>query len=145
MQIDHLVEGIYKHFVVICPITKLWYLQVYTKANSANGALFLEELYHFFPFKIYSIQVDGGGEFMADFELVCKKKGIKLYVLPPRSPKLNAFIERSNNTAHYEFYAVHSKWKDIDDPKTNLRGLVAFYNQIRPYLHLKYLTPYEIL
>lgn len=141
MQIDHMVEGIYKHFAVICPITKLWYSQVYTKANSANGALFLEELCNFFPFKIYSIQVDGGSEFMADFELLCKKKGIKLYVLPPRSPKLNAFIERSNNTAHYEFYALHPKWKDIDDLKMNLRGFVAFYNEIRPHQHLKYLTP----
>lgn len=141
MQIDHMVEGIYKHFAAICPITKLWYSQVYTKANSANGAMFLEELCKFFPFEISSIQVDGGGEFMADFEQLCKKKGIKLYVLPPKSPKLNAFIERSNNTAHYEFYALHPKWKDIDDLKENLRGFVAFYNEIRPHQHLKYLTP----
>lgn len=141
MQIDHMVEGIYKHFAVICPITKLWYAQVYTKANSMNGSLFLDELCKFFPFKIYSIQVDGGSEFMADFEELCKQKGIKLYVLPPRSPKLNAFIERSNNTAHYEFYALHPKWKDIDDLKANLRGFVAFYNEIRPHQHLKYLTP----
>jgi len=141
MQIDHMVEGIYKHFAAICPITKLWYSQVYTKANSANGAMFLEELCKFFPFEISSIQVDGGGEFMADFEQLCKKKGIKLYVLPPKSPKLNAFIERSNNTAHYEFYALHPKWNDIDDLKENLRGFVAFYNEIRPHQHLKYLTP----
>ena len=141
MQIDHMIEGIYKHFAVICPITKLWYAQVYTKANSANGALFLDELCKFFPFKIYSIQVDGGSEFMADFEELCKQKNIKLYVLPPRSPKLNAFIERSNNTAHYEFYALHPKLKEIDDLKANLRGFVAFYNEIRPHQHLKYLTP----
>lgn len=141
MQIDHMVEGIYKHFAVICPITKLWYSQVYTKANSANGALFLEELCNFFPFKIVSVQVDGGGEFMADFELLCKKKGIKLYVLPPKSPKLNSFVERSNNTAHYEFYALHSKWRDINDLRANLRSFVAFYNEKRPHQHLKYLTP----
>jgi len=141
LQIDHMVEGMYKHFAVICPITKLWYAQVYTKANSRNGALFLDELCRFFPFKILSVQVDGGSEFMADFEELCKQKRIKLYVLPPKSPKLNAFIERSNNTAHYEFYALHSKWKDINDLKANLRGFVAFYNEKRPHQHLNYLTP----
>ncbi|MGI9214863.1 MAG: hypothetical protein ACR2HS_04275 [Gammaproteobacteria bacterium] len=42
----------------------------------------------YFPFKISSIQVDGGSEFMKDFERLCQEKSIDLFVLPPKSPKL---------------------------------------------------------
>ena len=69
------------------------------------------------------------------------KLGIKLYVLPPRSPKLNAFVERSNNTAHYEFYALNHSIKSIDTFKVKLAQFLAFYNEKRPHQHLSYLTP----
>lgn len=141
IQIDHMVEGKYKHFAAICPITKLWFAQVYTSATSAVGAQFLQEAIMFFPFQILSIQVDGGSEFMADFELLCKKMNIKEYVLPPRSPKLNCFIERSNNTAHYEFYALNESFKGLEDMRQKLSRFVDFYNDKRPHQHLNYLTP----
>lgn len=60
---------------------------------------------------------------MADFELLCKEKVIKFYVLPPRS----------------------SKWKDIDDIKMNSRGFLAFYNNIRPHQNLGLLTPCQFI
>ena len=141
IQVDHMTEGHHKHFAAICPITKLFFAQIYTKATSAYGAQFLQEMLLFFPFKISSIQVDGGGEFMADFELLCKKMNIKLYVLPPRSPKLNGNVERSNHTSHYEFYAINPELKGFDDTKAKLAKFVTFYNEQRPHQHLNYLTP----
>ena len=48
---------------------------------------------HRFPFSIKAVQVDGGSEFMADFETACQKSGIKLFVLPPHSPKLKGHVE----------------------------------------------------
>ena len=141
MQVDHMVEGHYKHFAAICPVTKLVFAQVYAKATSAYGAQFLQEMILFFPFKISSIQVDGGGEFMADFEQLCKKMDIKLYVLPPRSPKLNGTVERSNGTFHYEFYALNPQFNKIDEISVALARFVAFYNEKRPHQRLNYLTP----
>lgn len=41
---------------------------------------------------------------MKDFEQARKDKGIKLFVLPPRSPKLNGGVERINQTWRTEFY-----------------------------------------
>lgn len=66
---------------------------------------------------------------------------INLYVLPPRSPKLNGTVERSNATFHYEFYALNSQLKGLDDTKAQLARFVAFYNEKRPHQHLRYLTP----
>jgi hypothetical protein len=42
--------------------------------------------------------VDGGGEFAAAFEQACQQKELLLFVLPPKSPKLNAHVERSHRT-----------------------------------------------
>jgi hypothetical protein len=33
---------------------------------------------------------DTGSEFAAEFELACQQKQLPLFVLPPKSPKLNA-------------------------------------------------------
>ncbi len=56
------------------------------------------------PFKIKAIQVDGGSEFMAQFEEACQQRRIRLFVLPPRSPKLNGSVERAQRTHTEEFY-----------------------------------------
>ncbi len=141
VQMDHMSIAKHKHFAAICPITKLFYSQIYTQATSEIGAQFLQELVLFYPFKIHSIQVDGGGEFMAGFEHLCKKMGIKLYVLPPRSPKLNGVVERSNCTARYEFYALNQYFAGLDDMKAKLVKFVAFYNEKRPHQRLNYMTP----
>ena len=45
------------------------------------------------PFRITSIQVDGGSEFMAEFEQEAQKLGITLYVLPPKRPQYNGGVE----------------------------------------------------
>ena len=37
---------------------------------------------------------DGGSEFAAEFERACQQRGLRLFVLPPRSPKLNPGIEQ---------------------------------------------------
>ena len=42
--------------------------------------------------------MDGGSEFMAGFERACQEAGIRLFVLPPHSPKLNGHVERANRT-----------------------------------------------
>ena len=39
------------------------------------------------PFAVQAIQVDGGSEFHATFEEACQREGIRLFLLPPRSPK----------------------------------------------------------
>ncbi len=60
------------------------------------------------PFPVNAIQIDGGSEFMAKFEWACRDLGIRLFVLPPRSPKLNGGVERANRTHTEEFYECSS-------------------------------------
>src|SRR5438552_4376473 len=44
--------------------------------------------------KHFSARDDGGSEFAAEFEEACQQKQLPLFVLPPKSPKLNGHVER---------------------------------------------------
>jgi len=118
-------------------------MRVYSKQSSACGAMFLEYLEKKYPFKIKAIQIDGGSEFKKDFEDTCKKKGILLFVLPPRSPKLNGHVERANRTHREEFYEVTEIELSLTEHNKQLEKWEYTYNYIRPHQALDYLTPDE--
>ena len=146
IQIDHMsVElepgKIVKHFKAICPITKLIVVQVYGTASSAIATDFLNIALKKFPFKISSIQVDGGSEFMKDFEQECKNKNIDLYVLPPRSPEYNGTVERANGTVKYEFYHFYRGSLILEKINKQLQHFIRHYNTYRPHQALQYQTP----
>lgn len=148
VQIDHMTINIgsigeIKHFSAVCPVTKIAVERIYNSANSRNAADFLKHALLEFPFKIESIQVDGGGEFMKDFELLCQKLGIPLWVLPPRSPEANGTVERGNKTFKYEFYGQLKTVGNLDLLQKNLQKFVQFYNQKRPHQGIGLLTPYD--
>ena len=54
---------------------------------------------------------------MAEFEQAYQEKHIRLFVLPPRSPKLNGCVERAHRTYVEEFYQVYAD--DWDMPVMN--------------------------
>ena len=86
----------------------------YRNATSDNAADFLDKVTAEMPWPVKAIQIAGGSEFMGEFELACAAKPIPLYLLPPRSPKLNRAVERCNGAWRYEFYAVVDLPHDID-------------------------------
>ena len=84
IQVDHMSVKVgpgfnAKHFEAICPTAKIVIAEAYQSAGSINAKRFLEKLINALPFKIKSIQVDGGSEFMKEFENACEKLGIALY------------------------------------------------------------------
>ena len=97
------------------------------------------------PFKVNAIQVDGGSEFCAQFEDACKELGIHLFVLPPRSPKLNGHVERAQRTHTEEFYELYDGDLAMDPLNRALRNWETVYNTVRPHQSLGYLTPLQFL
>lgn len=102
VQIDHMTvtkNGItVKHFQSWERKSKHIFASVYSHAKSSSAKRFLFEFVKRSPFPILSIQVDGGSEFMADFEEECAELNIPLKVLPPRKAKYNGGVERGNRT-----------------------------------------------
>jgi len=97
------------------------------------------------PFPVRAIQVDGGSEFEAVFEEECQRRGIKLFVLPPRSPKLNGGVERAHRTHTEEFCEVTESSFDIAELRAELLDWERTYNTVRPHQALGFLTPVEFL
>jgi putative transposase len=97
------------------------------------------------PFRVRAIQVDGGSEFMAEFEEECQGRGIRLFVLPPRSPKLNGAVERANRTHTEEFYHFSAAPPTVAGLGAELREWERVYNTIRPHQALGQLTPQQFL
>ena len=134
-----------KHFSARDVVSRWDVVEVHRRATSLAAARFLDTLLERFPFPVRALQVDGGSEFAAEFELACQQKQLPLFVLPPKSPKLNAHVERSHRTHHEEFYQVHA---DSDQPPRlnyQLRRWEHTYNCVRPHQSLAYLTPLEFV
>jgi putative transposase len=145
LDIRPLPGVVLKHFTAHDVISKWNVINVFSRATSANAANFLDIIQQRMPFTVKAIQVDGGSEFEASFEEKCRQQNIKLFVLPPRSPKLNGGVERAHRTHTEEFYEVTDSDFSITDLRPRLLHWELRYNTIRPHQSLKYLTPYKFI
>ncbi|MCH8346711.1 MAG: DDE-type integrase/transposase/recombinase [Chloroflexi bacterium] len=134
-----------KHFTARDLVSRWDVLEVHTRATATTAAGFLDALEARMPFPVRAIQVDGGSEFQADFEQSCQDRGIRLFTLPPRSPKLNGAVERAQRTHTEEFYEVTPFSIEIVPLNRELQAWELTYNTIRPHQALGYLTPQEFL
>ena len=82
-------------------------------------------------------------KFLGDFERACKDRSIDLFVLPPRMPKMNAFVERSNGTVKYEFYKLYGGSNSLGAIDCKLQQYKHFYNTYRPHRGLQEIAPLE--
>jgi putative transposase len=128
-------------FTAIDVVTRCAVVGVRATASSGTATDFLEELVDRMPFPVAAIQVDGGSEFMKHFELACKARAIDLWVLPPRSPKLNGRVERLNGTSRREFWECYDGDLDLPSVQAALQAWETFYNTERPHQALAYETP----
>jgi putative transposase len=135
---------ILKHFSARDVISRWDVVEVHGRATSLAAARFLEVLLDRGPFAVKALQVDGGSEFAAEFEEACQQKQLPLFVLPPKSPKLNAHVERSHRTHHEEFYQVSAASDHLPALNEQLRRWEHTYNCVRPHQSLAYLTPLDL-
>jgi hypothetical protein len=135
----------HKHFTGYCPVAKWTVAGVAGRATANLAAGFLDKLLAEMPFKVSGIQVDGGCEFMADFERACQQKSLALYVLPPKRPQLNGAVERCNGSWRYEFYAVYDLPHRLDKLQPFVDAFAHRFNHHRPHDALDGSTPAEYL
>lgn len=124
-------------------VSKRGGFRAYRRQTSTAAANFLHHLRTKFPFKIRAIQIDGGSEFMDQFEGACRAKHILLFVNHPNQPKQNGGVERTNRTSREEFYEVEDLSPVTAELNRQLEGWEYTYNYIRPHHSLDLLTPDE--
>ena len=134
-----------KHFTAYDPVAKWTVAKAYNRATAVSAAMFLDKLVADMPFKVDAIQVDGGSEFMAEFEDACQQRAIQLFLLPPRSPELNGAVERCNSSWRYEFYAVYDLPTRVEYLDPLIDAFQHRYNTHRPHGALGGKTPKQYL
>lgn len=150
VQVDTLdvrpVPGVVlKHFTGRDVVSKYDVLGLHRRATAKTAKEFLEELVGRTPFEVKAIQVDGGSEFKAEFEDACRDMELRLFELPPRSPKLNGCVERAQRTHTEEFYDLCFADPTVSALLVELRDWEHTYNTVRPHQALGYLTPWEFI
>jgi putative transposase len=135
----------YRQFTARDRVSRWDTVELRPNALARTAAGMLDALAARMPFPVRAISVDNGSEFMADFETACAARGIRLFTLPPRSPKLHGSVERANRTHTEEFYEVTDAEPELAALQAGLAAWELCYNTVRPHQALGYLTPAEYL
>lgn len=138
------------HFSAVDLVSRFGVAGVRGVATAGTAKEFLAEVHARSPFPIKAIQIDGGSEFMAAFEAECQAQAIPLWVLPPRSPKLNGHVERMNRTFREEWWQCYAG--ETGRPLGSMPSMQAagregeaMYNGVRPHQALGMRTPVAFL
>lgn len=134
-----------KQFTARDGISRYDVLDIRSNATAKMAAEFIQAILERMPFQVRALQVDNGSEFMAEFEDTCRALGLKLFVLPPRSPKLNGRVERAQRTHTEEHWELSSGDTETESMRQELRQWETVYNTVRPHQALGYLTPCEYI
>jgi len=79
---------------------------------------------------------DNGPEFARRFAAACLAAGVVHHRIPPRSPNLNAFVERFQGTVLHLHYRVAFRYRyytAIETIDADLQAWLRFYNFERPH------------
>jgi transposase InsO family protein len=134
-----------KQFTARDVISKWDVIEARGRATATTAKEFIETLEQRMPFRVKALQVDGGSEFYSEFEEECERRKIRLFVLPPKSPKLNGCVERAHRTHTEEFYEVYEVPWNVTELNPELRRWENIYNCVRPHQALNYKTPLQFL
>lgn len=79
---------------------------------------------------------DNGPEFGRVFGEACRVAGVRQHRIPPRSPNLNAFVERFQGTVLHLHYRIAFRYRYYTSAATidaDLQAWLRFYNFERPH------------
>jgi putative transposase len=145
LDVRPLPNIVMKHFTGRDVISRWDVMEAHRRATAGTAEQFLDSLVARMPFRVRAIQVDGGSEFAGAFEMACRQRRIRLFVLPPRSPKLNGHVERAQRTHREEFYQVIDPHWTVERLNQQLLAWETVYNTVRPHQALGYLTPEQFV
>jgi putative transposase len=145
LDVRPLPNVLLKHFTGRDVLSRWDVMEAHYRATAVTAEQCLDSLVARMPFRVKAIQVDGGSEFAGAFETACQQRRIRLFVLPPRSPKLNGHVERAHRTHLEEFYQVVAADWTVARLNQQLLAWEIVYNTVRPHQALGYLTPEQFV
>jgi len=115
----------------------------YSSHASKAAADFMYNFRSIAPVSLTHIQTDNGSEFENHFELFCEQENVVHFHTYPRSPKMNAEIERFNRTLSEAFIQWNKDLLSCDLEAFNkaLMDWLLWYNARRPHWSIGLISP----
>jgi len=140
---------------VVCSLSRMascfisrFALAVASTRNSSKHATVLWRLPKVcFPYPIERVLSDNGSEFKAAFDTEVARDGVGRWLTYPKTPKMNAHVERFNGSIQEEFVVFHEDllFTDIHLFNEKLLDYLVWFNTERPHYGLGLISPYEYL
>ena len=137
-------DGIKRYILTAIDLeSEFAFAYAYTSHSSRPAADFMATFKDVAPISLTHVQTDNGSEFADHFELFCDKEGIVHFFCYPRSPKMNAEIERFNRTLSEAFISKNRHLLAYDLPEFNRRLMdwLLWYNTRRPHWSIGLISP----
>lgn len=117
----------------------------YNTPSSRNAKDFLQKVRLFFAgsIAVKMVQTDNGSEFLKYFDTACTEAKIDHTFSRPKSPKMNAFVERFNETIQIECLKKTDACLPMFMLNEKIRVWLEEYNAYRPHASLDYRTPMD--
>lgn len=125
---------------------KVAYAQTFKSKTAANALIVLKVLQTMLPVAIHTVQTDNGSEFESVFDAYLKEKHITHKWSLPKSPKINAVIERFNRSLQEEWLDMYRD--ELVDPNLankRIAEYLYFYHNDRIHEGLGDQTPATVL
>ena len=151
MELDTVVrfiDGTKRYILTAIDVERRFaFAGAYTTHSSASAADFLLKLRAVCPFPLAELQTDNGSEFAKYFTSACHTAKITHYHTYPRTPKMNAHVERFNRTVSEDCIMRHRDLLRDDLPAFNDRLVdwLLWYNCERPHQSLSMLSPMQYI
>lgn len=119
----------------------------YTNHGSASAADFLKKCLQALPDCPTALQTDNGSEFALHFARTARDLSLTHFHTYPRSPKMNAHVERFNRTLDEEFLQSHRALlrDDVRMFNDKLIDWLLWYNGERPHYALGQVSPFRFM
>ena len=151
LEIDTIVrylDGIKRYtLTAIDTETRVAFAGCYTNHGSSSASDFLAKASQVIPDCPRDLQTDNGSEFALHFTKSVEQQGFNRFHTYPRSPKMNAHVERFNRTLHEEFLRYHRGLMRDNVPAFNqaLTEWLLWYNTKRPHSSLGQKAPLQVM
>ena len=119
----------------------------YTNHGSASAADFLKKVFWALPNCPRAVQTDNGSEFALHFAKAAEELRLTHFHTYPRTPKMNAHVERFNRTLDEEFLRYHRALlrDDVRSFNDRLIDWLLWYNAERPHYALGQVSPFRYM
>lgn len=145
--VEYFLEGIRRYVITFTDHYSRFAFAWATQSHASLAAReFFEIVAEVFPYPLQSVLTDNGSEFMKHFDEEIRRLHKNHWHTYPRTPKMNAHVERFNRTIQEEFIDYHEDLlMSPDQFNRRLIPWLLWYNAQRPHWALQLKSPVQFL